>query len=132
MAEKNAHLEVSGLTKRFGGLVAVKDMTFSVDAGKILGLIGPNGSGKSTVMKLIMGIERPDAGSVRIKGVEVAGWPSHRIARLGAGMVFQHSRPLHRQTVLENITLALLPDKLGRLFPDPQTDTKARAIAADR
>jgi branched-chain amino acid transport system ATP-binding protein len=130
MAEKNAHLEVSGLTKLFGGLVAVKDMAFSVEAGKILGLIGPNGSGKSTVMKLIMGIERPDAGSVRINGTEVAGWPSHRIARMGAGIVFQHSRPLHRQTVLENIKLALLPDKLTRLLADPETDTKARAIAA--
>jgi branched-chain amino acid transport system ATP-binding protein len=129
MAE-SAHLEVSGLTKRFGGLVAVKDMTFSVGAGKILGLIGPNGSGKSTVMKLIMGIERPDAGSVRINGTEVAGWPSHRTARMGAGIVFQHSRPLHRQTVLENIKLALLPDKLTRLLADPETDTKARAIAA--
>jgi branched-chain amino acid transport system ATP-binding protein len=125
----SAHLEVRGLTKRFGGLVAVKDMALSVGAGKILGLIGPNGSGKSTVMKLIMGIERPDAGSVRINGVEVAGWPSHRIARMGAGIVFQHSRPLHRQTVLENITLALLPDKLTQLFADPQTDARARAIA---
>src|ERR1700683_3686237 len=125
----DARLDVAGLTKRFGGLVAVKDMSLNVPTGKILGLIGPNGSGKSTVMKLIMGIERPDAGSVRIGGVEVAGWPSHRIARLGAGMVFQHSRPLHRQTVLENIKLALLPDKLLRLIADPQTDDRARAIA---
>jgi branched-chain amino acid transport system ATP-binding protein len=60
----------------------------------------------------------------------VAGSPSHKIARLGAGMVFQHSRPLHRQTVLENIKLALLPDKLTRLLADPDTDTRARAIAA--
>jgi branched-chain amino acid transport system ATP-binding protein len=123
-------LEASGLTKRFGGLVAVKDIGFTVKSGEILGLIGPNGSGKSTVMKLIMGIERPDAGSVRIKGVEVAGWPSHRIARLGAGMVFQHSRPLHRQTVLENIILGLLPDRLMRLFPDPAIEARAREIAA--
>jgi branched-chain amino acid transport system ATP-binding protein len=129
MAER-AHLEVSGLTKRFGGLLAVKDMALSVRGREILGLIGPNGSGKSTVMKLIMGIERPDAGSVRINGVEVAGWPSHRIARMGAGIVFQHSRPLHRQTVLENITLALLPDKLTRLLADPEIDQRARAIAA--
>jgi branched-chain amino acid transport system ATP-binding protein len=125
-----AHLDVKGLTKRFGGLVAVKEMAFSVRAGEILGLIGPNGSGKSTVMKLIMGIERPDAGSVRINGVEVAGWPSHKIARMGAGIVFQHSRPLHRQTVFENIKLALLPDKLTRLFADPDIDERARAIAA--
>jgi branched-chain amino acid transport system ATP-binding protein len=128
MAE-GAQLEVKGLTKRFGGLVAVKDMSLAVHAGQILGLIGPNGSGKSTVMKLIMGIERPDAGSVRIGGVEVAGQPSHKIARMGAGIVFQHSRPLHRQTVLENIKLALLPDKLTRLFVDPETDARARAIA---
>src|ERR1700691_240590 len=110
-----AHLEVKGLTKRFGGLVAVKDMSLAVEAGKILGLIGPNGSGKSTVMKLVMGIERPDAGSVKLDGVETVGWPSYRIARAGVGIVFQHSRPLHRQTVLENIKLALLPDSLLRL-----------------
>jgi branched-chain amino acid transport system ATP-binding protein len=127
---EGAHLEVNGLTKRFGGLVAVRDMALGVRAGEILGLIGPNGSGKSTVMKLIMGIERPDAGSVRINGVEVARRPSYEIARMGVGIVFQHSRPLHRQTVLENITLALLPDKLTRLVADPAIEARARAIAA--
>jgi branched-chain amino acid transport system ATP-binding protein len=125
-----ASLEVDRLTKRFGGLVAVKEISLNVRAGEILGLIGPNGSGKSTVMKLIMGIERPDSGSVRIAGEEVAGLPSYKIARIGVGLVFQHSRPLHRQTVLENIKLALLPDKLTRLIADPQTDERARAIAA--
>ncbi|HKD54161.1 MAG TPA: ATP-binding cassette domain-containing protein [Steroidobacteraceae bacterium] len=122
-------LEVNRLSKRFGGVVAVKDVEFAVQRGEILGLIGPNGSGKSTVMKLIMGIERPDAGSVRIKGTEVANWSAHRIARLGVRMLFQHSRPLHRQTVLENIILALLPDKLTRLLPDQETSTRAREIA---
>src|SRR5271170_6251643 len=87
-------LQVQGLVKRFGGLVAVKDISFAIPPGEILGLIGPNGSGKSTVMKLIMGIERPNAGSVRLGGTEVAGWPTHRIARHGVGLVFQHSRPL--------------------------------------
>ncbi len=123
-------LEVSGLTKRFGGLVAVKDMGFTIEPGEILGLIGPNGSGKSTVMKLIMGIERPNAGVVKLDGVDIAGWPSHRIARQGVGIVFQHSRPLHRQTVLENIKLALLPDSLLQLFSSSHVDDKARAIAA--
>jgi branched-chain amino acid transport system ATP-binding protein len=122
-------LEVEGISKRFGGLLAVKNMSFTVRAGEILGLIGPNGSGKSTVMKLIMGIAKPDAGSVRINGTEVAGLPSYKIARMGAGMVFQHSRPLHRQTVLENIKFALLPDKLTRLFADPQVEKRARLIA---
>ena len=129
-AEAEPLLQIEGLTKRFGGLVAVKDMAFEIRPGEILGLIGPNGSGKSTVMKLVMGIERPNAGSIRIGGVEVAGEPSHRIARRGVGLVFQHSRPLQRQTVLENIKLALLPDSLLKLFADPAVDERARAIAA--
>ena len=104
MSAAPAHLEVNGLTKRYGGLTAVKDMALTVRAGEIVGLIGPNGSGKSTVMKLIMGIERPDARArCRLNGVEVAGWPSHRVARMGAGIVFQRQRAhLHRQTVREN------------------------------
>jgi len=122
-------LDVCGLTKRYGGLVAVNDMSFSIAPGEILGLIGPNGSGKSTVMKLIMGIEKPNAGVVKIEGVDVAGWPSHRIARQGVGIVFQHSRPLHRQTVLENIKLALLPDSLTQLVAASHIDDRAHAIA---
>ena len=124
-----AKLEVDGLQKRFGGLTAVRDVSFSVHAGEILGLIGPNGSGKSTVMKSILGVERPDAGSVWIDGREVAGWPPHRIARLGVGMVFQHSRPLHRQTVLENILLGLLPDRLLDLLPGAATEAGSSAGA---
>ena len=122
-------LEARGLVKRFGGLVAVNGVGFDVRPGEILGLIGPNGSGKSTVMKLIMGIERPDAGSVKLDGVDVAGWPPYRIARAGVGIVFQHSRPLHRQTVLENIKVALLPDSLLRLVAAPGVDERARDIA---
>ena len=122
-------LEVRRLTKRFGGLVAVKGIGFDIGAGEILGLIGPNGSGKSTVIKLIMGIERADAGTVKLDGMDIRGWPSHRIARAGVGIVFQSSRPLRRQTVLENIKLALLPDSLLRLAADPSVDVNARAIA---
>lgn len=125
----SVRLEVRGLTKRFGGLVAVKNLDFDVRAGEILGIIGPNGSGKSTVMKLIMGIERPNAGLVKLDGVDITGWPSHRIARAGIGIIFQHSRPLRRQTVLENIKLALLPDSLWRLAAHPEVDVKARSIA---
>jgi branched-chain amino acid transport system ATP-binding protein len=122
-------LEVAGLTRRFGGLVAVKDLSFTVRPGEILGLIGPNGSGKSTVMKMIMGVTRPTSGSIKLDGVELAGLPAHRIARRGVGLVFQHSRPLARQTVLENIKVALLPDSLFALFADPSVDGQARAIA---
>ncbi|HQU01408.1 MAG TPA: ATP-binding cassette domain-containing protein, partial [Acetobacteraceae bacterium] len=83
-------LEVTGLTKRFGGLVAVKGIDMNLHRGEILGLIGPNGSGKSTVMKLIMGIERPNEGSIRLNDLELAGKPTHQIARAGNGIVFQH------------------------------------------
>ena len=123
-------LQVRGLNKRFGGVVAAKDVDLDVPAGEILGLIGPNGSGKSTVMKLIMGIETPDSGSVKLDGVELAGLPSHKIARSGIGLVFQHSRPLQRQTVFENIKLALLPDSLLQLFSAPGIADKVREIAA--
>jgi len=124
-----ALLEVNGLTKRFGGLVAVNDIGFTINAGEILGLIGPNGSGKSTVMKCIMGIEKPNAGSVKLDGTDVAGWPTHRIARHGVGIVFQHARPLHRQTILEHIKLALLPDNLLMLFTDHGITRRAEEIA---
>ncbi|MGA7804060.1 ATP-binding cassette domain-containing protein [Bradyrhizobium sp.] len=122
-------LEVRGLRKAFGGLVAVNGIDFDLHEGRILGLIGSNGSGKSTVMKLIMGIERPDAGTIRLNGVDLAGLPPHRIARAGISIMFQHSRPLHRQTVLENIKLALLPDSLLRLAVEPEIVEKARVIA---
>ncbi|HWE78540.1 MAG TPA: ATP-binding cassette domain-containing protein [Pseudolabrys sp.] len=122
-------LQVENLTKRYGGLVAVKDVTLQVRAGEIVGLIGPNGSGKSTLMKLVMGIEPCTGGSVSLEGTDITRWPSHRVARAGVGIVFQHSRPLHRQTVLENIKLALLPDSLLRLFADRDVDSRARAIA---
>ncbi len=125
-----ALVEVCGLTKKFGGLVAVNRLDFSLRPGEILGLIGPNGSGKSTALKLVMGIERPTAGSVRLDGVETAGLPAHRIARMGVGLVFQHSRPLERQSVHENIMLGLLPDSLFKLRISPQIRARARDIAA--
>jgi branched-chain amino acid transport system ATP-binding protein len=122
-------VRVRGLSKKYGGLVAVNKVDLDLHQGAILGLIGPNGSGKSTVMKLIMGIERPTSGSILIDGAEVAGLPAHRIARQGVGLIFQHSRPLERQTVIENIKLGLLPDNMIRLFFHPDVDRQARAIA---
>ena len=124
-----ARLQVSGLHKRFGGVIAVKNMSFDLRAGEIVGLIGPNGSGKSTVMSLIMGIQRANAGTITLDGIDIAGWPAHRIARAGISIVFQHSRPLQRQTVLENIKLALLPDSLLRLATKTSVTERARAIA---
>ena len=122
-------LQVRKLTKCFGGLTAVKELSFDLAAGEILGLIGPNGSGKSTAMKSIMGIERPTDGQVLFRGDNLAGLPAHKIARRGFGMVFQHSRPLNRQTVLENIMVALLPDSLLQVFADRSLKERAGKIA---
>ena len=107
----------------------MKNLSLDLRAGEIFGLIGPNGSGKSTAMKSIMGIERPTAGEVIFQGENVAGLPPHKIARKGFGMVFQHSRPLNRQTVLENIMVALLPDSLFMLFADKALTERAKWIA---
>ena len=100
-------LEVSGLTRRFGGLVAVNDMGFTIHAGEIVGLLGPNGSGKTTAINLISGVLRPDAGSVVLDGTDIAGWPTFRIARLGVARTFQLVRVLDGMTCGENVNSGL-------------------------
>jgi len=99
-------LEVSKLKKSFGGFTAVNEVSFSVAEGEILGLIGPNGSGKSTTFNLIAGALRPDAGSVRLRGAEIAGLPAYRVAHAGIGRTHQIPKPFRRLPVLENVALA--------------------------
>ena len=95
-------LEVSGLTKRFGGVVANRDISFAVRPGELVGVIGPNGAGKSTLFDLITGFTRPDTGSVRLDGRDATGLRSDEICRLGVGRTFQKLRPFHEMTALEN------------------------------
>jgi branched-chain amino acid transport system ATP-binding protein len=99
-------LSVRGLTKRFGGFLAVNQVSFEVAEGEILGLIGPNGSGKSTTFNLIAGTLRPTDGSVRFRGEEIAGMPAHTICRSGIGRTFQIPRPFRALSLFENVTLA--------------------------
>jgi branched-chain amino acid transport system permease protein len=98
-------LEAAGLERRFGGLVAVNDVSFSLCAGEILGLIGPNGAGKSTIFNLIAGSLRPSAGRVRLLGRDVTGLPARRIAALGLARTFQHVRLRPNMTLLDNVML---------------------------
>src|SRR5690349_12849293 len=100
-------LEVSGLTRRFGGLVAVDDMSMALAPGEILGLFGPNGSGKSTVLNLISGALSPDRGSIRLSGHEIASTAPHRIARLGVARTFQLVRVLPSLDCRENVLAGL-------------------------
>jgi ABC-type branched-subunit amino acid transport system ATPase component len=100
-------LEVNGLTKSFGGVKALDDCTFSVPTGHVLGLIGPNGAGKSTTIDMVSGFGRPDSGSVRFGGEEVANRAPHAISRLGLIRTFQSPREWGSLTVLDNVMLGM-------------------------
>ncbi|CAK0757277.1 branched-chain amino acid transport system ATP-binding protein [uncultured Gammaproteobacteria bacterium] len=95
-------LEAKGIGKHFGGLRAVSDVSFTVNAGEILGLIGPNGAGKSTVFNLINGVIPPDEGQVLFAGHDITGRPPYEVVRLGLARTHQIVRPLNDMTVLEN------------------------------
>jgi branched-chain amino acid transport system ATP-binding protein len=99
-------LEVSGLSKSFDGFLAVKNVSFDVAEGEILGLIGPNGSGKSTTFNLIAGALQPSSGSVRFRGEEIGGLPAYRVAHAGIGRTHQIPKPFRKLSVLENVALA--------------------------
>ena len=99
-------LAVEGLTKRFGGFLAVNQVSFEAREGEILGLIGPNGSGKSTTFNLIAGTLRPTAGSIRFEGADIAGLAAHAICRSGIARTFQIPRPFRKLSLIENVTLA--------------------------
>ncbi len=100
-------LEVSGLTRRFGGLVAVDGLSFHVDQGEIVGLLGPNGSGKTTALNLISGALKPDAGTITLGGRPIAGLKPDRIARAGLARTFQLVRVLGSMTCAENVMAGL-------------------------
>jgi branched-chain amino acid transport system ATP-binding protein len=99
-------LEVRNLTKRFGGLVAVNDVSFEVRHGEILAVIGPNGAGKSTLFKLIAGAELPTSGTVYLEGERLTGRPQHVIAREGVVRTFQETTIFKEMTALEHVTIA--------------------------
>jgi branched-chain amino acid transport system ATP-binding protein len=100
-----ALLSVENVSKRFGGLDALKDVTFAVHQGQIKALIGPNGAGKTTLFNLVSGSYRPSAGRVLFAGVDVAGKPPHRICRMGVGRTFQHSLVFEEMSVAENVAV---------------------------
>ena len=118
-----ALLEVERLTRHFGGLRAVGDLSFEVKEGEILGLIGPNGAGKTTVFNLVTGFLRPSAGDVRLDGRSVVGLRPHAVVKRGLGRTFQIVKPFPRLSVRENVTLAAF------LRHRPRRDAEAAADA---
>ncbi|MBM3555292.1 MAG: ABC transporter ATP-binding protein [Alphaproteobacteria bacterium] len=114
----SATLEVDGLSKAFGGVQAVANVSFAVAPGEIRALIGPNGAGKSTCFNMLNGQLRPDAGSVRILGREIVGLAPREVWRLGVGRTFQITATFASMTVRENVQVALLSHhrRLGDVF----------------
>ena len=100
-------LEVENLTKRFGGLAAVNNVSFHVDEGEIVGLIGPNGAGKTTLFNLITGFLKPDSGTVKFRGEDITGLAPNKIVNKGVARTFQVVRPFRHLPTIANVLVAL-------------------------
>ncbi len=137
-------LECESLNKRYGGLLAVRDVSFRVYAGETLGLVGPNGAGKSTVIDLITGVQRADSGRVVVAGQALKGPPSHRAHAGGLARTFQHPQLSPDLTVYENLLVNVSARRLygpvgqiwwflrGLVRPtDRHVESEVRRIAAD-
>jgi branched-chain amino acid transport system ATP-binding protein len=109
-------LRVAGVTVRFGGIVALRGVSFDVPAGLIVGLIGPNGAGKTTLFNCLSRLYRPDAGEIAFAGRSILGLPAHRIAGLGIGRTFQNLALFHHMSVLDNIKVGMHPRGGGDLL----------------
>jgi len=125
-------LEVSGLSRSFGGLHAVKDVSFRVEKGTVKALIGPNGAGKTTLFNLVSGVLPPDGGTVTLRGEAVQGRPSHEIAARGVSRTFQQIRLFSQMSALENVMVGVHPRSragfLAGMFHLPWTWTEERDI----
>lgn len=108
-------LSIQNLTKRFGGLVAVNDVSFDIEEGSIVGLIGPNGSGKTTIFNCIMGIYDVTEGSIVFDGEDITDYKTHEVVNSGLARVSQESNPIDRMSVAANIKLFTLPNSVFAL-----------------
>ena len=123
-------LEVRGLTKNFGGIVAVNNLSFHVDEGEVLGLMGPNGSGKTTTFNLLMRTYKQDSGEVFFRGEEITKYPTHQRVKMGMARTYQIPRAFHEMTILDNIHMSTRPDKVAKLVGSVQYSEKEKELAA--
>lgn len=107
-------IRVEGLTKAFGGVLALNSVTFELNKGEILGIIGPNGSGKTTLINCITGFIRSDSGKVFFKGKDITRLPPHRIANMGIGRTFQVMRPYYNLPAYKNLVVPLFSPRAKR------------------
>ncbi|MFX1322684.1 MAG: ABC transporter ATP-binding protein, partial [Promethearchaeota archaeon] len=108
-------LEVKNVTKKYGGLTAVNDVSFEITRGEFIGLIGPNGAGKTTLFNLISGFEKPNAGSIIFDGIDITGLKPFRIINLGISRTFQLVRSFRYLTLLKNVSVACLSQRGKRI-----------------
>lgn len=120
-----AALDVRGLERAFGGLQAVDGLGFAVGDGEIMGLLGPNGSGKTTALNLISGQLKPDGGSIRLRGREIAGLPAWRVARAGVARTFQLVRVFGRMSVRENVVAGCFASRFAGRAPPASSASSA-------
>ncbi len=107
-------LSVKGISKSFGGLKALMDVSFDIQQGDVFGIIGPNGSGKTTLINCITGFIRPDSGRVSFKGKEITGWKPHKIAHEGIARTFQIMRPYYSLPAFKNLIIPLWSPRARR------------------
>ena len=112
-----AILEIAGLTRRFGGVTAVNDLSLTVAEGEFVSIIGPNGAGKTTVFNLVTGLDAPDAGTISFAGRDITGLPAERLAGLGLARTFQHGRVFGNLSVLDNVLVGA-HTRLAAVRPD--------------
>ena len=101
-------LSVSGISKRFGGLRALDNVSFELPVGRIMGLMGPNGAGKTTLVNVICGFYKPDAGVIKFKGQDITRLSTHKVCRLGIARTYQIPQPFGDLTALQNVTVAAM------------------------
>lgn len=121
-------LQVKSLTKDFGGVRAVNEVSFDLKEGESLGVIGPNGSGKTTLVNLISGFIRPDAGTVTFRGKDITGTMPHKIAQQGLSRTFQMARPFYHLSAFKNLVIPLFSPRVKRLAGGKYGDRDAIAL----
>jgi len=119
-------LELHQVVKHYGGLAAVNGVTLKADDGEILAIVGPNGAGKSTLLKLIVGLEAPTGGTIRLAGEDITHYPPHRVRQMGVATVQQTPRHFASMTALENVALGALFGKAGAHRKEEQALALAR------
>jgi branched-chain amino acid transport system ATP-binding protein len=123
-------LEVRNITKKFGGVVAISDLSFHMEEGEVLGLMGPNGSGKTTMFNVLMRTYRQDAGEVYFRGEEITKYPTYQRVQMGMARTYQIPRTFQEMNIIDNIHMSTRPDRISKLASIREFTEKERALAA--